>query len=150
MSKYIIEAQRVAIGWKEEDDIGKPDIDIVEYDSVLNLLKGEGFFDENYDEENEGEFCRMINAVIDEGGFMCNEYERSYWHDPEPCDSYLTYGTRISIREVSDKEIAKIEAKAEKKRLANLKKWEKAKGNLTDEKFIEKLMTKYKFPKKLI
>lgn len=153
MPKYQIIEQEIAIGWKEDKEIGKPTKVIVEYDSLPLLLEGEGFFDENYDEENEGEYCRMITAIIDNGGFMCNQYDKSYWEEPEPCDSYLTYGTKYEIKELSEKEADKIEYDKNKKILAekeaNNKKWKNLKGKLTDSEFIDKLMSEYKFPSKI-
>ena len=153
MSKYQIIEQEIAIGWKEDKEIGKPTKVIVEYDSLPLLLEGEGFFDEYYDEENEGEYCRMITSIIDNGGFMCKQYDKSYWEEPEPCDSYLTYGTKYEIKELSEEESVKIEASKNKKKLvekeANDKKWKNLKGKLTDSEFIKKLMSEYKFPSKI-
>lgn len=155
--KYKIIEQDMSIGWKEWDEKGKPTTSIVEYDSLLDLLKGEEFYDENYDEdEEETEFSRMIKALENDGYIMTHDYEKTYWAEPEPCDSYLTYGTKYTISELSEADLAKIQAvkdKANASEIAsNKKKWDvflKDHQGTSNGDLLETLMKEYKFPSKL-
>lgn len=163
--KYKIVIQDMSIGWKEWDEKGKPTTSIVEYDSLLELLKGEGFFDEYYDEDEDEddqkgtpdiEFSRMLKALEEDGYIMTNEHDMSYWAEPEPCDSYLTYGTKYTISELSDEDLAKMQAikdKANASEIAsNKKKWDvflKDHQGTSNGDLLETLMKEYKFPTKL-
>jgi hypothetical protein len=161
--KYKIVIQDMSIGWKEWDEKGKPTTNIVEYDSLLDLLKGEGFFDENYDEDEDEEvenpdieFSRMLKALEEDGYIMTDEHDMRYWAEPEPCDSYLTYGTKYTISELSDEDLVKIQAikdKANASEIAtNKKKWDvflKDHQGTSNGDLLETLMKEYKFPTKL-
>lgn len=161
--KYQIVIQDMCIGWKEWDEKGKPTTSIVEYDSLLDLLKGEEFYDENYDEDEDEdvenpdiEFSRMLKALEEDGYIMTNEHDTCYWAEPEPCDSYLTYGTKYTISELSEADLAKIQAikdKANASEIANnKKKWDvflKDHQGTSNGDLLETLMKEYKFPTKL-
>lgn len=158
--KYEIIAQDMCIGWKEWDEKGKPTTSIVEYDSLLDLLKGEGFRDEDddYDEEvPDSEYNRMLEALEEDGGFMMNDHDMCYWHEPEPCDSYLTYGTQYTIRILNEEALAKLKAVKDKfnasHKANNKKKWDeflKENKGTSYEDTLENLLNNYQFPAKLI
>lgn len=158
---YKIVIQDMSIGWKEWDEKGKPTISIVEYDSLLDLLRGEGFYDEDYDEDEEEEnpdieFSRMLKALEEDGYIMTNEHDMAYWAEPEPCDSYLTYGTKYSVSLLSNADLVKIQAvkdKANATEIANnKKKWDVFLNDhqgTSNGDLLETLIKEYKFPSKL-
>lgn len=156
--KYQIIEQDMCIGWKEKDEKGKPTTTIVDYDSLLDLLKGEGFYDENYEEEENPDiqFSGMLKALEEYGFFYTSDYDKNYWVRPEPCDSYLTYGTRYTISELSEEALAKIQALKDKANASeissNKKKWDvfmKEHEGTSNGDLLETLMKEYKFPTKL-
>ena len=158
--KYQILIEDMVIGWKELDVKGKPITKIVEYDSLLDLLRGEGFYDEDYDEDEEEnpdiEFSQMLKALEEDGYIMTDEDDMRYWAEPEPCDSYLTYGTKYTISELSDEDLAKIQAVKDKANAreitSNKKKWDvflKDHQGTSNGDLLETLMKEYKFPTKL-
>jgi hypothetical protein len=157
--KFRITETEANIGWKEID-YGKSSSTIVEYDSLEAMLEGEEFYDENWDydldeeeEKTANQYSRMVKAIKEEGGFMCNQYDRSYWEDPEPCDSYLTYGTEFTIEELSDEEFVKIqkekEAKLNKKITENKAKWDGLFKGVESLESLKDLLKTYNFPSKL-
>jgi hypothetical protein len=157
--KFRITETEANIGWKEID-YGKSSSTIVEYDSLEAMLEGEEFYDENWDydldeeeEKTANQYSRMVKAIKEEGGFMCDQYDRRYWEDPEPCDSYLTYGTEFTIEELSDEEFAKIqkekEAKLNKKINENKTKWDGLFKGVDSLESLKDLLKTYSFPKKL-
>jgi hypothetical protein len=156
--KFRITETEANIGWKETD-YGKSSSTIVDYPTIEAMLEGEEFYDENWDDDLDEEdqttnqYSRMIKAIKEDGGFMCNQYDRCYWEDPEPCDSYLTYGTYFTIEILSDEQFEKIqkekEAKLNKKISENKAKWNslfKGVGTLEE---VKTLLETYNFPKKL-
>lgn len=162
---YKIIAQEMCIGWKEWDEKGRPIISIVEYDSLIDLLKGENFYDDDSDEQDgydedkpDTQFDRIISAIKEDGSFMTHDTDYNYWAEPEPCDSYLTYGIKWVITEITDTEKAKIEETKNKKlatmKVKEKKKWETLLSDLpiVDEKdsvLIEFLMENFKCPTKI-
>ena len=155
MKNFRITEQRANIGWKETDFEGKVHKRIVQYENIVELLKGEGFYDEDYDaDDDETETSRMEAAIAEEGGFMCNEYDDTrYWHDPEPCDSYLTYGNYVTFEEVSQAQIdadnLKEQTKKLKGKVENDKKWDAFFQDIYDVEILKKELLKLKFPKEL-
>lgn len=155
MKNFRITEQTANIGWKETDFKGKPSSRIVQYENIVDLLNGEGFYDEHYDEdEGETPTSRMELAIKEEGGFMCDDYDNTkYWHDPEPCDSYLTYGNYVTIEEVTQAEIDAENLKESTKKLkeknVNDKKWNDLFHEIYDVEILKKELLKLKFPKKL-
>jgi hypothetical protein len=156
--KFRITETEANIGWKETD-YGKSSSTIVDYPTIEAMLEGEEFYDENWDDDLEeddqtsNQYSRMIKAIEENGGFMCNQYDRCYWADPEPFDSYLTYGTEFTIEVLSEEEFEKIqkekEAKLSKKIAENKTKWDNLfKGVKTFEE-VKTLLEMYNFPKKL-
>lgn len=155
MKNFRITEQRANIGWKETDFKGKEHINVVQYENIVDLLKGEGFYDENYDEDDEEtETSRMELAIKEEGGFMCDDYDSlKYWHDPEPCDSYLTYGVYYTFSEVSqeeiDKENKKKETKKLKEQIGESRKWDALFNGVNDLETLKNKLKEFKFPKKI-
>lgn len=157
--KYQITKQKMSIGWKEWDEYGKPSTSIVEYDSLIDLFKGEDYYDEDeeYDEENpDAEYTRMVKAIEEDGWFMTRENYNTYWEDPEPCDSYLTYGMKHYITLLTDEALAKIQAVKDKANAAeitnNKKKWDdfmKEHEGTSNGDLLETLIKEYQFPSKL-
>lgn len=158
--KYKITEQRYAIGWKETDSIGEPKSKIVEYDSLIALLKGEEFYDEEDDDYDEtlpdAEYLRMAKAIEKDGEIWTDDHYKSYDSDPEPCDSYLTYGRRFTFTQLSDADIAKMEREKESKKNAAKAK-EKAKWDaffaknidLSRGEMLDILSSNYKFPSEI-
>ena len=143
------------IGWKETD-FGKSSSTIVDYPTLEAMLEGEGFYDENYDEDeddDETEYSRMIKAINTDGGFMCDNYDRSYWHNPEPCDSYLTYGVYFSFSILTEEQFNKIEnekqEKLNKKIAKNNSKWEEFFEGVDSLEKLKENLKNYEFPRKL-
>jgi hypothetical protein len=157
--KFRITETEANIGWKETD-YGKSSSTIVDYPSIEAMLEGEEFYDENWDddldeeeEKTANEYFRMVKAIEENGGFMCDQYERRYWADPEPCDSYLTYGTEFTIEVLSEEEFEKIqkekEAKLSKKIGENNAKWNKLFKEVETLEGLKTLLKQYNFPNKL-
>jgi hypothetical protein len=146
------------IGWKETD-YGKSTSTIVEYDSLEAMLEGEEFYDEYWDEdldeedETTNQYTRMLKAIEKDGGFMCDQNDRGYWENPEPCDSYLTYGTEYTFEILSEEEFAKIEKqkqeKLNKKIAENKTKWDGLFKEVNTFEELKDLLKTYNFPKKL-
>jgi hypothetical protein len=141
------------IGWKETD-YGKTSSRIVEYDNLEQLLEGEEFYDEDWDDdidedEEVSRFHRILSTLENDGGFMCDDYDTvRYWDDPEPCDSYLTYGTYYTIEEVSDEEFAKIQKQKENKKSKNSDKWDKLFKDVNSLDELKEILKSYNFPSK--
>jgi hypothetical protein len=157
--KFRITETEANIGWKEID-YGKSTSTIVEYDSLEAMLEGEEFYDENWDydldeeeEKTANQYSRMVKAIEEDGGFMCKDYDRSYWENPEPCDSYLTYGTEFTIEVLSEEEFAKIEKqkqeKLNKKIAENKTKWDGLFKEVNTFEGLKDLLKTYNFPKKI-
>ena len=157
--KFKITETEANIGWKETD-YGKSSSTIVDYPSIEAMLEGEEFYDEYWDddldeeeEQTMNQFSRMVKAIEENGGFMCNQYDRSYWSDPEPCDSYLTYGTDFSFEILTDEQFEKIEkekqAKLNKKINENKAKWNSLFKDVETLEGLKEMLNEYNFPTKL-
>lgn len=155
MPKYQITEQKVAWGWKDRDDIGDLWVsDILEYDSMLDLLAGEEFTDNDYDEDTQGEFDRML-VHLDKNPIMFGTEDRIYVPNPQPCDSYLTYFFRFTIKEVSPSDLAKMDAERTliltKKKAENRAKWDAffKEHNGSNGEILDTLYNDYEFPSEI-
>ena len=95
----------------------------------------------------------MEKAIKDNGGFMCSHEDYRYWEDPEPCDSYLTYGTYVSFTELTQAELDKMSSdkkkKSDKKKAENNSKWNNLFTDISDVEELKKLLKDYNFPNKI-
>lgn len=150
MKNYRVSEQEFIIDYKENKENSKLRSKIYQASNLPELLENLEFMDEDYDEEDINRFDRILESILNIGGFWTNDYG-CYWEEPERHE-YTVTANYITISEVSEKEI-KLEE--EKKKLKNQKlleensiKWnEFLIGKDLDTLKLE--LKKYKFPTKI-
>lgn len=161
MKNYKITTQDVVGFPKEDKEIGKPTVQIVQAESEDDLMIKMGWkFDSDYDEDWERSNEFILECINSERTFYYNYDHCRYVDNLSNFDGYEgSEGERTEVQVLSDKEMAeetkrldKEEKEKEKEKLKkaekNAKKWDKFFQGKDMLSAIEELKG-YKFPKKI-
>jgi len=154
--KYKITEQEVSIGVIEKH-YGEPETRLVDYDSIIDLLKGEGFMDDTFNaDDGELEYDGIIEDLVFQGHFYTKDETMLYWPNPEKLDNRPTYATKYKIEEVSQEILDKMAAVRQKftdsvrnKAKRGWSEFLKANAGKCNSDLLEELMENYEFPDKL-
>jgi hypothetical protein len=155
MKYFEVGYQKMSFGYKEDKEIGKSYVEIVQSESLNHLIDEKGYNEEeSWDEKTKTyDNTEVLEVIVKDGGIAIDKHS-NYWSEPQPYDGYQAIGTYVWFNEVTKEEVDEINAKKDSKKNKVKKtsddKWFKLLEDLGSND-VEEILTSlqgYKFPSK--